>query len=152
MGTSIASLKLVVSALLSTKPWLRDPEVIPMPWRSELEHQTLVRASHEGKANGKLPLKLGILFNDGFMTPHPPIARGLRMIRDALVGAGHKVSILKVNILIQIRADRSRLWTGVPPRIEMLLISTCVLQRKGMSGCKLANVDAAALSPIRWRL
>lgn len=91
MGTSIASLKLVASALLSTKPWLRDPDVVPMPWRSELERQTLARATCEGKANSKAPLKLGLLFNDGFVTPHPPITRGLRMIREALVGAGHKV-------------------------------------------------------------
>jgi amidase len=92
MGTSIASLKLVVSALLSTKPWLRDPNVVPMPWRLEIEQQTLARATSEGRANNRTPLKLGILFNDGFMTPHPPITRGLQIVRDALAEAGHKVS------------------------------------------------------------
>ena len=130
MGTSIASLKLVIAALLSTEPWLRDPDVIPMSWRSQLEQQTLARANHEGKANSKPPLKLGILFNDGFMTPHPPITRGLRMIREALGEAGHKVRILKEAMMIRIRADRFRWWTGVPHRIETRLKSTCVLPSK----------------------
>jgi amidase len=116
MGTSIASLKLVISALLSTEPWLRDPDVIPMSWRSQLEQETLARADHEGKANGKPPLKLGILFNDGFMTPHPPITRGLRMIREALGGAGHKVRILKEAVVIRIWADR--LGGGLEPPIS----------------------------------
>jgi|SRR5580700_5432405 amidase len=92
MGTSIGSLKLVASALLSTRPWLRDPNVVPMPWRLEIEQQTLARATSEGRSNGKAPLKLGILFNDGYVTPHPPIARGLQIVRDALAEAGHKVS------------------------------------------------------------
>lgn len=92
MATSIRSLKLVASALLSTKPWIRDPNVVPMPWRVEIEQQTLARATSEGRSNEKAPLKLGILFDDGYMTPHPPITRGLQIVRDALVEAGHKVS------------------------------------------------------------
>jgi len=91
MATSIGSLKLVASALLSTKPWIRDPNVVPMPWRLEIEQQTLARATSEGRSNEKAPLKLGILFDDGYMTPHPPITRGLQIVRDALAEAGHKV-------------------------------------------------------------
>jgi amidase len=100
MGTSMASLKLILSALLCTNPWLRDPDVMPMSWRSEVEQQTLARADHEGRANGMPQLKLGILFNDGFMTPHPPITRGLRMIHEALVRAGHKVRILPEAMMV----------------------------------------------------
>lgn len=92
MGTSIGSLKLVASALLSTRPWLRDPNVVPIPWRLEIEQQTLARATSEGRSNEKTPLKLGILFNDGYMTPHPPVTRGLQIVCDALAEAGHKVS------------------------------------------------------------
>ena len=91
MGTSIGSLKLVMSALISAKPWLRDPAVVPMPWRSDIEKQTLTRANSVGKATDKAPLNLGILLDDGFMTPHPPITRGLRMVHKALAKAGHKV-------------------------------------------------------------
>jgi amidase len=90
MGTSIGSLKLVMSALLSTNPWLRDPAVVPMPWKLDIEKDTLARADSIGNATDKAPLKLGILFNDGFMTPHPPIARGLSIVHKALAKAGHK--------------------------------------------------------------
>ncbi|OAQ96063.1 hypothetical protein LLEC1_03506 [Akanthomyces lecanii] len=91
MATSVDSLKLVLSALISTKPWVRDPNVVPMPWRSDIEKSTLERADSMGKATGKPALKLGILYNDGFMTPHPPIARGLGMLRDAVKKAGHTI-------------------------------------------------------------
>jgi len=90
MGTSITSLKLVTSAILSTKPWLRDPNVVPIPWRDDIEQLTLARATATGRSNQHSPLKVGILFNDGYMTPHPPIIRGLQIVRDALIDAGHK--------------------------------------------------------------
>ena len=91
MGTSIGSLKLVMSALLSTKPWLRDPDVIPLPWRSDVEQEVLGRVDRHGRAAAGAPLRIGILHNDGYMRPHPPIARGLRMIEDVLTRAGHEV-------------------------------------------------------------
>jgi amidase len=91
MATSIGALKLVTSALLSTRPWIRDPNVVPIPWRVDIESQTLARATSEGKSNQNTPLKLGILFDDGYMAPHPPITRGLQIVRDALTEAGHKV-------------------------------------------------------------
>lgn len=91
MATSIESTKLLMSALLSTKPWLRDPDVVPLPWRSDIAKQTMRRATSEGKATDQTPLRLGILFEDGFMTPHPPITRGLRIVHKALAEAGHKV-------------------------------------------------------------
>ena len=91
MGTSIGSLKLMMTALISAEPWLRDPAVVPMPWRSAIEEDTLARANGAGKVTDQAPLKFGILFDDGFMTPHPPITRGLHMVQDALMDAGHKI-------------------------------------------------------------
>lgn len=91
MGTSIGSLKLVLSALLSTQPWLRDPAVVPMPWGLDIEKDILEPANDTGKTTDKTPLKLGILFNDGFMALHPPISRGIHMICNALTKASHKV-------------------------------------------------------------
>jgi amidase len=91
MGTSIGSLKLVMSAVLATKPWLRDPNVVPLPWRSDMEQEVLERVDGHGRATAGAPLRIGILHNDGHMRPHPPIARGLRMIEDVLTSAGHEV-------------------------------------------------------------
>ncbi|KAJ6036184.1 general amidase [Penicillium herquei] len=85
MGTSIDALRLVLSSILSTEPWLRDPVVVPIPWRENIAEETLARS------DGGTPLKLGIFWTDDWVTPHPPVQRALRQIVDAVKGAGHKV-------------------------------------------------------------
>jgi len=82
-----------MTSLLSTEPWLRDPEVVPIPWRPELENEVGERADQDGSANGKTPLKLGIFWSDGYVTPHPPVMRGLRLLANAVKESGHKVSL-----------------------------------------------------------
>jgi amidase len=90
MSTSIDSLELVLKSILSTKPWLRDPNVTPIPWRQDIVDQTLSIANADGSA-GKSRLKLGILWTDHVVTPHPPITRGLGLMVDAIKNAGHEV-------------------------------------------------------------
>ncbi|KAH0559168.1 hypothetical protein GP486_004292 [Trichoglossum hirsutum] len=92
LSTSIDGLKLIMTSVLSTQPWLRDPEVIGIPWRQEMADAVLERASSDGAANNRLPLKLGVYWTDGVVGLHPPISRGLRMVRDAVEKAGHKYS------------------------------------------------------------
>lgn len=75
-----------MKSLLSTSPWTRDPEVLPIAWKQDILDSTLRRA-----AGGGNKLKLGIYWHDGVVRPHPPVARGLRMVVDALEAAGHKV-------------------------------------------------------------
>ncbi|KAH0536017.1 hypothetical protein FGG08_007084 [Glutinoglossum americanum] len=91
MSTSIDALRLVMASVLSTQPWLRDPEVISIPWRQEIADSTLERASPDGAANDRLPLKLGIYWTDGVVGPHPPVLRGLHTVLNAVKKAGHKV-------------------------------------------------------------
>lgn len=91
MGTSIGSLKLVMSALLSSEPWSRDPNVVPIPWRHTIEHETLSRTDEHGQAGENAALKIGLLYDDGFMRPHPPVIRGLRIVQEALARSGHQV-------------------------------------------------------------
>jgi len=81
-----------MSSILSTQPWLRDPNVINIPWRQHVANATLSRAAPDGCSNNKLPLKLGIYWKDGVVTPQPPVARGLRLVVDAVKKAGHKAS------------------------------------------------------------
>jgi amidase len=81
MSTSLLGLKLIMTSLLSTKPWFRDPSVVPMPWREEKE-------SIDGK------LCFAVLRNDRMVQPHPPIARGIEMVVDAVKNSGHTVRIL----------------------------------------------------------
>ncbi|KAL8836535.1 MAG: hypothetical protein Q9170_002890 [Blastenia crenularia] len=90
MGTTIDAVKLVLKSLLSTSPWLRDPNVVKMPWDSEVETSTLGRANSDGSATHE-PLKIGIYWTDDVVTPHPPVQRGLRLVRNLLQGLEHKV-------------------------------------------------------------
>lgn len=92
MGTSIDAMKLVMTSILSTKPWLRDPGVISLPWNNAMERITLERAAADGSTNDHLPFKFGFFRNDGVVAPHPPIARGLRKLHDLLKSRGHKVN------------------------------------------------------------
>lgn len=91
MATSIDAIRLVFSSIMSTQPWARDPNLVPIPWRQNLADEMLARSDASGKSNDKLPLKLGISWTDQVVTPQPPIARGLRLVVDAVKQAGHKV-------------------------------------------------------------
>ncbi|KAF8451454.1 amidase signature domain-containing protein [Kalaharituber pfeilii] len=93
LSTSLDGLKLVMSSVLSTQPWLRDPEVVSIPWREDIADAVLQRASLEdGSVRiGQQPLKLGIFWTNSVVEPQPPIKRGLQMVVDAVKKAGHKV-------------------------------------------------------------
>ena len=92
LSTSLTGLELIFRSFLLTEPWLRDPAVVPIPFRQEIVDAYLSRAEANGaaKASG-LPLKLGVLWTDGVVGPQPPITRGLCMVVDAVRRAGHKV-------------------------------------------------------------
>ncbi|KAI1303986.1 amidase signature domain-containing protein [Xylaria venustula] len=91
LSTSLGGLDLLFRADLSTKPWLRDPAVVPMPFRDEIAREYESRANPDGTTNGAMPLKLGVLWTDGAVQPHPPITRGLNIVVDAMRSGGHKV-------------------------------------------------------------
>ena len=86
---SVASLKLLVQALLSQVPWLHDPLVHEIPWRHEYEQQTidLINDSRHGSGN----LAFGLLEHDGQVTPHPPVQRAMKIIKETLRRLDHKV-------------------------------------------------------------
>ena len=94
LGTSLDALKLIITSLLSTKPWLRDPWVANIPWRQDIVHSMLARASSDGSANKEVPLKFGVFWTDYAVGPQPPIIRGLRTVSEILEKAGHKVRLL----------------------------------------------------------
>lgn len=78
LATTVGSLKLLVKSLLSQEPWLHDPLVLELPWRNEPD------------LSGT-PLTFGILKDDGVVKPHPPVARTVDMVIDAIKRAGHQV-------------------------------------------------------------
>lgn len=81
LATSLLSLQLIMTALLSTKPWLKDPDVVELPWRSA---NTTIAEKR---------LCFAIFPNDGKVKPHPPIARSLQIVVNAIEKAGHEVVV-----------------------------------------------------------
>ncbi|KAF4759618.1 hypothetical protein N7455_012581 [Penicillium solitum] len=64
------------TTILGLQPWIRDPKCLPIPWRFvEL----------------KKTLKIGVLWNDGFVSPTPPVARALKETVEKLKAAGHEI-------------------------------------------------------------
>ena len=90
MSTSLAGLELAFKSVLETKPWLRDPSVVPIPWRSGELEEIRSQVDSRGNATGR-PLRIGILWRNMSVEPHPPVRRGLKMIADAVREAGHTV-------------------------------------------------------------
>ncbi|GAB7366608.1 hypothetical protein MBLNU230_g8593t1 [Neophaeotheca triangularis] len=80
------ALKLVIEALLSKSPWLHDPLVHEIPWRSEAEQSVL------DFANGKSgQLCFGVHRHDGGCAPHPPVSRAVDIVVKTVEKLGHKV-------------------------------------------------------------
>ncbi|ODQ59226.1 hypothetical protein WICANDRAFT_63720 [Wickerhamomyces anomalus NRRL Y-366-8] len=69
-------LKFFVKTIIDAKPWLYDPKTPPIPWREY-----------------EVPEKLtfGIIKNNGMITPHPPVARAMELIKSKLESLGHEV-------------------------------------------------------------
>jgi amidase len=68
-----------MQALPQAKPWELDPQVFPMPWRTE---------------NCTIPpnqkLRIGVIVDDGVVEPQPPVVRAMDEIIAALKSGGHE--------------------------------------------------------------
>jgi amidase len=67
--------------VLGQKPWMMDPRCSPIPWREEIYQEILDQKS----------LTIGVLFDDGVVTPHPPVTRVLKQAVERLGKAGHDI-------------------------------------------------------------
>lgn len=82
MARSLEIIKLYCQAILSPEisPWYLDPKCVAIPWRGDI-------IQPKGRK-----LRFGIISdNDGEISVHPPIVRGLEMTKKALLTAGHEV-------------------------------------------------------------
>lgn len=91
MGTTLDAVKLVMTSVLSTEPWVKDPNVVKIPWDVGIETSTLARANPDGSAGSGTPLKIGVYRSDNFVGPQPPVRRGVKLVHDVLKHMGHKV-------------------------------------------------------------
>ncbi|KAL3417551.1 acetamidase [Phlyctema vagabunda] len=71
LSTSLEGCKLFMKTLIAAKPWLTEPCLLPFPWKDELE---------PFYPQGKRKLKVGVLWDDGVVKPHPPITRALERV------------------------------------------------------------------------
>ncbi|KAF1811872.1 amidase [Eremomyces bilateralis CBS 781.70] len=76
MTPNLNDLELYCKTVVGAEPWISDPRCIPIPWRS-----------------AELPqkLKIGVLWNDGMVTPTPPVKRALEHTVQKLKAAGHEL-------------------------------------------------------------
>lgn len=79
---SLEGVKAFMKNVILCEPWQYDPLIIRKKW-SEDEYRLV---EHGG---GK-QLCFGIIRDDGFIKPHPPVLRAMETTKDALVRAGHK--------------------------------------------------------------
>jgi Asp-tRNA(Asn)/Glu-tRNA(Gln) amidotransferase A subunit family amidase len=72
LSTSLEGCKIFTKALIDAKPWLKEPSLLPIPWKNEIFFPA-------GKK-----LKVAVLWDDGVVKPHPPVTRALKQIVDKL--------------------------------------------------------------------
>ena len=69
MSSSRRGIELFLETYFSYSPWIKDPALVPLPWRPVT-----------------LPpkLKIAVMWSDDIVTPHPPITRALKEISETL--------------------------------------------------------------------
>lgn len=81
MATAIDDLKLFCRVSLAYNPWDHEPTLVELPWKEDREIYSLLPDK----------LRIGVIWHDGVVHPHPPITRALRDTVTALRRAGHTV-------------------------------------------------------------
>jgi amidase len=79
MANSLEDLRLFCKVALDYEPWRYEPSLTPMPWKP-------TRA-----ANLPKKLKIGVMWDDGMVQPHPPVTMALRQAVDLLKKDGHEI-------------------------------------------------------------
>lgn len=71
LSTTLEGVKIFMKTVIDSEPWIEEPALIPMPWRTYA-------------VPDDRPLRIGVLWHDGIVRPHPPVARALKRVTDAL--------------------------------------------------------------------
>ncbi|OJJ45432.1 hypothetical protein ASPZODRAFT_134091, partial [Penicilliopsis zonata CBS 506.65] len=89
LATTARSIVLLFKAILSQEPWNHDPLALEVPWRNEIVQQT--QALIEESQRGVPALAFAIVHHNGHVRPHPPVARGLKLVEQTLKRLGHRI-------------------------------------------------------------
>jgi amidase len=76
MCRSLRDMHFFTKLLIDAQPWLLDPKLIPITWTGLSTPVTR-------------PLKIGIIQNDAFITPQPPVQRAISWAQDLLSSPAH---------------------------------------------------------------
>jgi amidase len=77
---SLRDMDLFMTTVLGQKPYLLDPKVVPLPWTG-LSTET------------RKPLRIGVIDNDGFIDPQPPVKRAIAWARERLARSQYSDAI-----------------------------------------------------------
>lgn len=80
MSRDLESLISVTKACLSSRMWLEDPNVCPLPWQEDAYQEVQSR-----------PLRIGLILDDSVVRPHPPVVQAVRRAVALFEAAGHEV-------------------------------------------------------------
>lgn len=77
LALSLEDIELFCVAALKNNPWKYEPALLDIPWKGEVD----------------IPkkLKIGVMWSDGVVQPHPPITRALKQVIGELQNQGHTV-------------------------------------------------------------
>jgi amidase len=80
LSRDLPTLITVMREFLLAEPWILDPNVAPISWREDIFQSVQER-----------PLKIGVIFDDGVVKPHPEIEAAVHLAADLLEAAGHEI-------------------------------------------------------------
>ncbi|KAK5634070.1 hypothetical protein RRF57_009784 [Xylaria bambusicola] len=78
LSTSLEGVLLFVRTILHARPWLKEPSLVPIPWKDE------VQLGEEGKG---IKLRIGVIWDDEVVRPHPPVVAALSQVVEKLRGS-----------------------------------------------------------------
>lgn len=76
LSTSLDGVRIFMKTVIGAKPWLREPSLIPFPWRDQ---ESWLRAP---SSSGKF--RIAVMWDDRVVRPHPPITRALLEVVEKL--------------------------------------------------------------------
>ncbi|KAL1970451.1 hypothetical protein VTN77DRAFT_4095 [Rasamsonia byssochlamydoides] len=76
LSASRGGLRLLMKTAIDAKPWLKETSLLPFPWRDQVSYL-------ENGSSGK-KLKVGVIWDDGVVRPHPPVTRALKEVVERL--------------------------------------------------------------------
>ncbi|KAI0967236.1 amidase signature domain-containing protein [Xylaria arbuscula] len=82
LSTSLAGVLLFIRTIIDARPWLREPSLVPIPWKDE------VQLAEEEEKKKERKLRVGVIWDDGVVKPHPPVVAALSNVVEKLRQSG----------------------------------------------------------------